>query len=126
MKTFKHAINGIAHVFKNEQNFKIHIVATILVIIAGILFSIDKTEWMIIIIAITIVSAFEMANSAIEYLSNFVSKDYNDKIKKIKDASAGAVLVSAIGALVLGLVIFLPKMSELMSELMEEVVWSLR
>jgi len=109
LKTFKHALNGIAHVFKKEQNFKTHIIATILVITAGILFSIDKTEWMIIIIAISIVTAFEIINSAIEYLCDFVSPEYNEKIKHIKDASAGAVLISAIGALVLGLVIFLPR-----------------
>jgi len=109
MKRFKYAIDGIIHVFKKEQNFRIHIIAAILVIIAGIFFSIDKTEWMIIIIAITIVTAMELANSAIEYLSNFVSPDYSDKIKRIKDASAGAVLISAIGAFILALVIFLPK-----------------
>ena len=108
MKTFTHAINGIIYVFKKEQNFRIHIIATILVIIAGILFSIDKTEWMIIVIAISIVTAFELINSAIEYLCDFVSPDYHGKIKRIKDASAGAVLIAAIGAFVLALVIFLP------------------
>jgi diacylglycerol kinase len=109
LQTFKHAINGITHVFKNEQNFKIHSIAAILVIIAGFFFSIDKTEWMIIIIAITSVITLELLNSAIEYLCNFVSPDYNNKIKIIKDASAGAVLISAIGAFILGLVIFVPK-----------------
>ena len=114
MKTFTHAINGIIYVFKKEQNFRIHIIATILVIIAGILFSIDKIEWMMIVIAISIVSAFELVNSAIEYLCDFVSPQYHDKIKRIKDASAGAVLISAIGAFVLALVIFLPKILELL------------
>ncbi len=113
LQTFKHAINGITQVFKKEQNFKIHIIAAILVIIAGIFFSIDKTEWMIIIIAISIVLSFELINSAIEYLSDFVSPDYNEKIKRIKDTSAAAVLISAIGAFVLGLVIFLPKLIEM-------------
>lgn len=113
MKRFKHAVNGIFHVFKNEQNFKIHILATILVISAGVFFSIDKTEWMIIIIAISIVLTSELINSAIEYLSNFVSPNFHDKIKIIKDASAGAVLISAIGALVLALVIFVPKIIEI-------------
>lgn len=115
LQTFKHAINGISHVFKNEQNFKIHIIATILIIIAGFLFSIDKTEWMIIIIAISVVTSFEIINSAIEYLCNFVSPEYNNKIKHIKDASAGAVLISAIGALFLGLIIFIPKVLELLN-----------
>jgi len=113
LQTFKHAISGITHVFKNEQNFRIHIIATILVIIAGFLFSIDKTEWMVIIIAVSIVTALELINSAIEYLCNFVSSDYHEKIKRIKDASAGAVLISAIGAFVSGLVIFVPKFIEM-------------
>ena len=109
LQTFKHAINGLTQVFKKEQNFKIHSIAAILVIIAGFFFSIDKTEWMIIIIAISIVLSFELINSALEYLSDFVSPDYNNKIKIIKDVSAGAVLIAAIGAFIIGLVIFLPK-----------------
>lgn len=112
LQTFKHAINGIFYVFKKEQNFKIHIIATILVIIAGIIFSVDKTEWMMIIIAISLVTASEIINSAIEYLCDFVSPEYNEKIKHIKDTSAGAVLVSAIGAFVLGLIVFVPKIIE--------------
>ncbi len=115
MKTFKHAIDGIIYVFKKEQNFRIHIIVTIFVIIAGILFSLDKTEWMIIIIAISIVTALELVNSAIEYLCDFVSPNYHDKIKRIKDASAGAVLISAIGVFVLALVIFVPKIIEIIN-----------
>ena len=111
--TFKHAFNGIVHVFKKEQNFRIHIIATILVITAGILFSIETTEWLMIIITISIVIAFELINSAIEYLCDFVSPDHHDKIKRIKDATAGAVLVAAIGALVLALIIFVPKIFDM-------------
>ena len=113
MKRFIHAVNGILYVFKKEQNFKIHTFATILVIAAGIIFSISKTEWIMIIIAVSIVLAAELINSAIEYLCNFVSTDYNDKIKIIKDTSAAAVLISAIGAFVLALVIFVPKFIEI-------------
>ncbi len=113
MKRFIHAANGIIHVFKKEQNFKIHIIAAILVIAAGFIFSAGKTEWLAIIIAICIVLTTELINSAIEYLCDFVSPDYHDKIKIIKDVSAGAVLISAIGAFILALVIFLPKIFEL-------------
>jgi len=109
LQTFKHAITGITHVFKKEQNFRIHSIAAILVIIAGIIFSIDKTEWLIIIIAITSVITLELLNSAIEYVCNFISPEYHEKIKIIKDASAGAVLIAAIGAFIIGLVIFLTK-----------------
>ena len=109
MQTFKHALNGIIHVFRKEQNFRIHIIATILVITAGILFSIDKTEWILIVISVSLVTALEMINSSLEYLCDFISPDYNEKIKLIKDASAGSVLIAAIGAIVLALIIFLPE-----------------
>ncbi len=113
MQTFKHALNGIIHVFKTEQNFRIHAIAILFVTVAGILFSIDKTEWMMIIIAVSIVTALEIINSAIEYLCDFVSPDYHDRIKRLKDASAGAVLIAAIGAIVLALVIFVPEIIQL-------------
>jgi len=109
MKRFKYALQGIVHVFKNEQNLKIHFLTAIFVIVTGIFFSIDKTEWLIIIIAITSVITLELLNSAIEYVCNFVSPEYHEKIKIIKDVSAGVVLISAIGAFIIGLVIFLPK-----------------
>jgi len=109
MERFKYALHGIAHVFKNEQNFKIHFLTAIFVIAASIFFKIDQTEWLIIIIAITSVITLELLNSAVEYVCNFVSPEYHEKIKIIKDASAGAVLITAIGALIMGLVIFLPK-----------------
>ncbi|MCD4791823.1 MAG: diacylglycerol kinase family protein [Bacteroidales bacterium] len=117
MKTFKHALNGIIYVFRKEQNFRIHVIATILAIIAGVLLSIEKNEWLMIIIAISFVIALEIVNSAIEYLCDFVSPEYNDKIKRIKDASASAVLVTAMGAFVLAIVIFLPKVVQLFSEI---------
>ena len=75
-----------------------------------------------IVIAISIVTAFEVINSATEYLCDFVSPDYDDKIKRIKDATAGAVLVAATGALILALVIFVPKVLQLYSDI---VNWGL-
>jgi len=109
MKRFKFAFNGIINVFKNEQNFRIHAVSAVFVIIAGFIFSVNKTEWTILIIAISMTASFEMINSALEYLSNFVSPGYDNKIKIIKDAAAGAVLISALGAFILACIIFLPK-----------------
>jgi diacylglycerol kinase len=109
MKRFIHAADGIIYVFRNEQNFKIHFVAAILVITAGFLCNINTTEWLFIIVAITIVTALELINSAIEYLCNFVNPSLHEKIKRIKDASAGAVLIASIGSLIMALVIFLPK-----------------
>jgi undecaprenol kinase len=108
MKSFKHAINGILKVIKNERNFKIHLVAIIIVTRAGFYFSISKVEWLIIILTMMFVTTLELINSAIEYLSNFVSPRFNENIKIIKDVSAGAVLTAAIGSVIIGLIIFIP------------------
>jgi undecaprenol kinase len=95
-------------VIKNERNFKIHLVAIIIVTRAGFYFSISKVEWLIIILTMMFVTTLELINSAIEYLSNFVSPRFNENIKIIKDVSAGAVLLAAIGSVIIGLIIFVP------------------
>ncbi len=109
-----YAFKGVMFVFKNECNFRLHIIATVAVIFSGFLFSITKTEWLFIIFAVSIVLSFEMINSAVEYLSDFVSPDYSDIIKTVKDASAGAVLISATGAFIVGTIIFIPKIIEIL------------
>jgi len=113
MKTFKHAFKGIFLVLKQERNFQIHIIASILAITVGYFLQIDRYDWLIMIITISVVLAAEMINSAVEYLCDFVSPDFNEKIKVVKDISAGAVLITAICALIIGLVIFGPKFFEI-------------
>jgi len=80
------------------------------VLIAGILFQISTLEWAIVLFCIGWVFALELINSAIENTADLVSKEKNDAIKKIKDLSAGAVLVAAIASATIGLIIFLPKL----------------
>lgn len=95
--------------FKEEPNFKIHIVATIMVITAGLYFKLSTTEWLAIIIVIGLVLLTELLNTAIENIADFISPERHEKIKMIKDIAAAAVLISAIVALVVGLLIFVPK-----------------
>lgn len=109
LTSFKHAFNGLLSVFMSERNFRIHITAIIIVSIAGYFLAISIEEWLAIILTFMIVTVVEILNTAIEKLSDIVSPDYNEKIKYIKDISAGAVLLSAIGAVAVGLIIFLPK-----------------
>ena len=109
MKTFKHAFKGIFLVIKRERNFQIHIIASIFAVTGGIFLSIDRYDWLIIIIAICAVFSMEMINSAIEYLCDHTSPNYHETIKVIKDISAGAVLITAIGALIIGLIIFIAR-----------------
>lgn len=107
--SFKYAIEGIYTSFKTERNMKIHIFIMILVIIAGIILKINKSEWIICIILFAIVIGSELFNTSIETIVDMVMPEKNEKAKIAKDVSAGAVLVVAIGAAIIGLVIFVPR-----------------
>lgn len=107
--SFKYAIEGIWTSFKTERNMKIHIFIMILVIIAGIILKINKSEWIICIILFAIVIGSELFNTSIETIVDMVMPEKNKKAKIAKDVSAGAVLVVAIGAAIIGLVIFVPR-----------------
>jgi diacylglycerol kinase len=113
METFKNALNGIIHTFKTEGNFKVHLIITILVIAAGFFFHIDRSEWLVLIIMISLVTGSEMFNTAVECIADFISPEYDDNIKIIKDVSAGAVLISAVGAVITGLIIFIPRIIQI-------------
>ena len=107
--SFKYAIEGIWTSFKTERNMKIHIFIMILVIIAGSILKINKSEWIICIILFAIVIGSELFNTSIETIVDMVMPEKNEKAKIAKDVSAGAVLVVAIGAAIIGLVIFVPR-----------------
>ncbi len=107
--SFKYAIEGIWTSFKTERNMKIHIFIMILAIIAGIILKINKSEWIICIILFAIVIGSELFNTSIETIVDMVMPEKNEKAKIAKDVSAGAVLVVAIGAAIIGLVIFVPR-----------------
>ena len=110
--SFKYAINGIKILFREEPNAKIHLFVTICVLIAGFAFRISGGEWMAVILCIGLVIALEAINSAIENLADFVSPEKNETIKKVKDLAAGAVLIGAVAAAVVGVIVFLPKIIE--------------
>lgn len=109
INSFKYAFEGIVSAFKTERNMKIHTVIMFLVIIAGILFKINRYEWIMCIICFAMVIGGELFNTAIETVVDMVMPYKNDKAKAAKDIAAGAVLVFAIGSAVIGLIIFIPK-----------------
>lgn len=109
LKSFKFAFNGLGILWKEEHNSRIHFLASICALIAGFVFRISAFEWIAIIFAIGLVFALELINSSIEKLADFVSPNKHDKIKKVKDLSAAAVLISAVTALIIGMLIFIPK-----------------
>ncbi|WP_165767880.1 diacylglycerol kinase family protein [Virgibacillus indicus] len=106
---FSYAWNGIKHVIRTERNFRFHLMAAILVIIAGIVFHISHVEWSLVMIVIGLVLILEMINTAIEKLIDYLKPEINPAAKIIKDISAAAVLISAITAAAIGLIIFIPK-----------------
>ena len=114
VKSFVYAGRGIKYCFKEEVNFRVHVLASIIVIAAGYFFSISLTEWLFIIACCTLVLAMEMLNTAIEKMCNIISTEFHPAIKFIKDVSAGAVLVCAIGSVLVGAVIFIPKIVHLL------------
>ena len=109
INSFKYAIEGICEAFKTERNMKIHIFVMILVIVAGILLKINKLEWIICVLCFAMVIGGELLNTAIETVVDIAMPYKNEKAKIAKDVSAGAVLVFAIGAVICGLIIFVPK-----------------
>lgn len=109
IKSFTYAFNGLKIFFTTQHNAWIHIVAALLVVISGYVFKISVTEWYVIIFAIAFVIMSEMFNTAIEFLCDKVSKEIHPTIKKIKDISAAATLIAAIAAVVVGLMVFVPK-----------------
>ncbi len=113
--SFKYAMEGIFSALKCERNMKIHFAIMILVIIAGLIFEISAIEWIVCIVLFSGVISGELFNTAIENLVDIVMPYKNDKAKVVKDVSAGAVLIWAIGAAIIGLIIFLPKIFEVVS-----------
>ena len=107
--SFKYAFEGVHRELKEEQNLKIHFLIMIVVVIAGIVYSISKIERMICIILFGLVITAELINTAIETTVDIAMPRKDEKAKLAKDVAAGAVLVCAITASIIGLIIFLPK-----------------
>ena len=108
--SFRYAFRGIGKLFQSEVNARIHLAATLVVITAGLYFKLSLSEWLWIILAITLVFILEMVNTAIEELCDLIDDQFNKRIEKIKDISAGAVLFGALFAICVACAIFLPRM----------------
>lgn len=114
VKSFSYAIQGFKTLFQSEHNARIHAVFTLVVVVLGVFFEINRVEWLFVFLAIAFVFAMELMNSAIEYLADTVTKEINPGIKKAKDLAAAGVLMAAIFAVSVGLVVFIPKVSDLL------------
>ncbi|MBQ9675174.1 MAG: diacylglycerol kinase family protein [Bacteroidaceae bacterium] len=108
LKSFTFAWKGILTCAGHEQNITFHLIAAIIVVAAGFCFGISRTEWMVVMLCIGTVIAAELFNSAIERLVDIVSPEWQKIAGEVKDIAAGAVLVTAIAAAIVGMIVFLP------------------
>ncbi|MBR5193538.1 MAG: diacylglycerol kinase family protein [Bacteroidaceae bacterium] len=108
IKSFGYAFKGIASLIKKEHNAWIHCTAIVVVTLAGFYFDITPTEWCIVVICFGLVLAAEGFNTAIERLVDLVSPDYHPIAGDVKDVAAGAVLICAIAAAIVGMIVFIP------------------
>jgi diacylglycerol kinase (ATP) len=114
LRSFGHAFRGLTVLLQTQHNARIHAVATILVVAAGVLARISLTEWVLIALAVVCVWATEALNTSIELLVDLVSPDLHPLAAKAKDVAAGAVLIAAIGSLIVGVLVFGPHISKLL------------
>ena len=110
IRSFRFAIAGLRSVWAEEHNARVHLAAAILVVAAGFWFDVSSTEWMSLVFAIGFVITTEIVNTALEKLADVVEPNIDPRIKLVKDLSAAAVLMSVITAVVIGLIVFLPKL----------------
>lgn len=108
LRSFGYAWKGIRCCVGKEQNLSFHLIATVLTVMAGFLLDIARTDWMIVILCIGVVIAAELFNTAIEKLVDLVSPQQHPVAGQVKDIAAGAVLVCAATAAIIGLIVFIP------------------
>jgi diacylglycerol kinase len=108
--SFKYAVTGIVVMVRSQHNAWIHLLATCAVCIAGIVFRLSTAEWCIILLAVMAVWTAEALNTALEFLADAALPEYHPLVAKAKDIAAAAVLISAIGSAIIGILIFLPKL----------------
>ncbi len=112
--SFKHAANGICHALGSERNLQIHCICSLLVLALACGLQLDTYDWLWLVVAVTLVWASELLNTAIETLCDVVSPELHEGIKQAKDVAAGAVLICAIGATIIGAMIFSPRLHNIL------------
>ena len=108
--SFRHAAAGLLAAARHERSMRIHLLATILIVALGAWVGLEKWEWVATAICCAAVISLECANTAIEAVVDLASPEIHPLAKKAKDCAAGAVLAAAVGAAIVGMIIFLPKL----------------
>ena len=113
INSFRFAFQGWNHLIHTQRNAWVHGLATVCAITLGIVLSLDRAEWGLMVVAITLVWMAEAINTAIEAVVDLVAPNYEELAKVAKDCGAGGVLIAAIGAAAIGFLIFLPHLIDL-------------
>lgn len=112
-ESVRFALNGIVHVLRSQPNIRYQLLVAAFVVLLGFWLSITYIEWAIVSSLIFLVLAFETFNTAIEAVVDLVTDEYQELARIAKDASAGAVLLLAVGSVIVGILIFLPRLVNL-------------
>ncbi len=110
VKSFGYALAGLRVLISSQRNAQIHFLATLVVIVAGFYAELEAIEWAILTLTISAVVAAEALNTAIEFLADAAVPEQHPLIGKAKDVAAGAVLLTALAALVVGVLVFAPRL----------------
>jgi undecaprenol kinase len=110
IKAVRIALDGLKQVFVSEPNARIHALITLVVFMAGWLFKISRLEWIALVLTVGLVWVAEIFNTAVEQLVDLASPEIHPAAKAVKDISAGAVLTSAVTAVVVGILVFGPRL----------------
>lgn len=104
----KHALDGVIYTFKTQPNFQVHSILAILAIAMSVYFQVSTAEWAVILFIIGLVFITEMINTSIESVVDLATDQFHEKAKTAKDVSAGMVLITALIAVLVGILIFVP------------------
>lgn len=110
LNSFTYPIKGLKYAYRNEQNLAVDVSIAIIVLVLGFVFKINPMEWALLSLTIGLVISCELINTAIEAIVDLVTEDYHPLAKVAKDTSAAAVFVFAIVSIIVGIIIFLPKL----------------
>ncbi|MEI6948533.1 diacylglycerol kinase family protein [Paraflavisolibacter sp. H34] len=108
--SFKYAWAGIRAAFRTDHNTWVHFVLTAAALFLAVVLHISRVEWMVLVLVVALVWMAELFNTALEKTMDFISRDYHPQIKLVKDLAAAAVLITSIAAVIVGGLIFIPKL----------------
>jgi diacylglycerol kinase (ATP) len=114
VRSFRYALRGLRAMLASQHNAWIHLAATLSALALGLLLEISVLQWCVIVVAMVAVWTCEALNTALEFLCDVASPEFHPLVERAKDVAAGAVLISAIGAVIIGLLVFGPGLVDLL------------